>query len=297
MKNRPTSCPEMNDKLMSHEGAVEQDLPAADAAELDPAKTIEQFAAGTGTAPESVNIVSEPADVGGGKRRPYSPDDWRSAWSLATSILVVVMTYAIVRYVIAKGVSPEHLPLLIADKAIAFVAVAMIGASFACSSLRRRVRGPLRPSAGMRRTFGLVGFYFASLHCAINFVLLGPEYHASLFLPNGTMKWHGELSMLAGVLAAFILSALALTSLQAVQRTMSAQGWKRIHRVGLAGLALVGVHLVAMGASSWFTPAKWPAGLPPITLLSLSVITLVALLRLTTRSARKSQTNDRTKEQ
>jgi DMSO/TMAO reductase YedYZ heme-binding membrane subunit len=58
--------------------------------------------------------------------------------------------------------------------------------------------------------------------------------------------------------------------------------WKRSQRLGYLALILVVVHLVVLGLKGWLTPKGWPAGLPPISLISL----LAALVPLVVKSSR-----------
>jgi hypothetical protein len=48
--------------------------------------------------------------------------------------------------------------------------------------------------------------------------------------------------------------------------------WPRAaRRFSWLGLAATAGHVLVMGLSGWLTPANWPGGLPPITLLAFLV--------------------------
>ena len=79
----------------------------------------------------------------------------------------------------------------------------------------------------------------------------------------------GEIAISVGVLALFFLLSPAVTTLPTMPKALGGWRWKRTQRVGYLALALVAVHLVALGLKGWLTPGGWPAGLPPISLIAL----------------------------
>ncbi len=60
-------------------------------------------------------------------------------------------------------------------------------------------------------------------------------------------------------------------------RAIGGWRWKRNERLGYVALALVAVHLVALGLKGWVAPPGWHGGIPPISLVAV-VAALVPLL-------------------
>ena len=67
--------------------------------------------------------------------------------------------------------------------------------------------------------------------------------------------------------------------------------WKRNQRMGYAALVFVLVHLVFLGLKGWLTPAKWPWGLVPISLVAAvtAAIPLVVKRRFVQDRKRKRE--------
>ena len=208
--------------------------------------------------------------------------NWAAASRLASAVLIVAFSYAVIRYVVLKGVSPSHIPLLILDKSIAFTGLFLVGFSLVSGPLARLYPGRFRALLKSRRCVGLSGFYFSCFHVLLAMILLRPAYYPKFFNSDGSLNFIGELSMLAGLVAAGVLSVLAFTSYTTFKQAWSHSAWKKLHIYGgNAVLMFVAVHLIAMGWKSWVDFAHWPNGLPPITLVSVLVVSLVFAIRWT----------------
>lgn len=175
-------------------------------------------------------------------------------------ILVVAIGYAALRYAWAAGVPAVNWPSYVANKALAFAAVALI-----VLGLWQLRKG--HPGAGRHLRWALV---LAIAHGFISAVLLGPGYFPFL-ADDGGMGFNtlGELTILGGGLT------LGLFVTQAIRRTP---------RTRMADLLLLGVllgHVVAVGILKWIDPSRWAYGLVPISLCSavLVVIGLVICMR------------------
>lgn len=93
-----------------------------------------------------------------------------------------------------------------------------------------------------RRAIGVSAAYFAFLHMAVSFWgQLGGLSGISL-MPS-YFKW----SLLGGIIALLILSAMAATSFDAVIRFMTFKRWKLLHRLVYAGGILAVLHVWSIG--------------------------------------------------
>lgn len=195
-------------------------------------------------------------------------------------VIALALIYAVVRYNVLKGVAWEHLPLYIFNKGIALSAVILIAFSYSIgplSGFRPRTFSSLLP---LRKYFGLLGFGLASTHAFISLLIFNQSYFPKFFAQNGQLNLTGELSMLFGVVALFIFSLVAISSLPSIEKSMAPKHWLTIQRLGYSAFALVMLHVFVMGLEGWLKPSGWPGGLLPISLVSFIIIALVLLLRI-----------------
>jgi len=202
----------------------------------------------------------------------------RAAWRLALTIALGTLSYAVLRYIVFGQVAPAQLPLFVLNKAAAFTGAALLASCLAVTPLMR-VWPRLRPWGRLRKHLGLAGFAFSALHVLMNFTLMSPGYYAKLFGADGRMSFQGELAVLAGVLAFAALLLPAGTSVPAIRQGMAPERWMALQRFSLLALALTGLHLAALGVPTWLAPEKWPAGLPPITLIAAALVLTVLVAR------------------
>ena len=129
-----------------------------------------------------------------------------------------------------------------------------------------------------RRKIGLAGFALAAIHSVMSLALLSPGYFPKFFNGAGTMTLAGELSTLLGVLA-----LAGLVWMAALPAAGPSDDRRLLRRLGLGVLALTALHVAVMGWAGWFKVADWPAGLPPITLISFVIAVLGLALGLLPR--------------
>lgn len=213
-------------------------------------------------------------------KRPQKESGWKRAITISLFIFGVLFGYAIVRYVIFKGVEVAHVPLYILNKALAVVAVVLIGLSFVLGPLARFWPRVFVPQLHMRKYLGLLGFGSATLHGSISLLLFTPSYYPKFFSETGKLNATGELSMLFGFLSLFIFAIVAITSITTVERSMPKEQWLLVQRLGYLAFAFVLLHVVIMGYEGWLDPSGWPGGMPPITLIAAVAIVFVLLMRL-----------------
>lgn len=212
--------------------------------------------------------------------RPDLPPDrlWQpttAKWFFALFGASVV--YAILRYHIAGDVEWSHFPLFIFNKATALAAVFFVGASYLIGKVIRWHDHDKALRLVVIKFCGLMGFFLAGIHAFFSVFLLTPPYFAKYFLEDGKLNWQGEIGMAVGVVALFMLSSPAITTLPMMPKALGGQRWKRSQRMGYAALILVVVHLVVLGFKGWMAPKGWTAGLPPVSLIAV-VAALVPLL-------------------
>ena len=187
------------------------------------------------------------------------------------------LVYAIIRYHLAGDVAWAHFPLFIVNKATSLAAVFFVASSYLVGKVIHWHDHDTALRLVVIKFCGLVGFFLAGIHALLSLSLLSPAYYGKYFDPDGRLNLEGELALVVGVVALFMLMSPAITTLPMMPKAIGGRRWKRSQRLGYVALLLVVVHLVALGLEGWLAPAGWNGGLPPISLVAV-VAALVPLL-------------------
>jgi len=200
------------------------------------------------------------------------------------------LVYAIIRYHLAGDVEWVHFPLFILNKATSLAAVFFVASSYLIGKVFHWHDHDKALRLVVIKFCGLMGFFLAGVHALLSLALLTPAYYAKYFLPDGRLNLEGEVAIVVGVIALFLLMSPAITTLPMMPKAIGGQRWKRAQRAGYAALAFVVAHLAALGLCGWLAPADWNGGLPPISLVAL-VAALIPLFvkRRTVREGRERQ--------
>jgi DMSO/TMAO reductase YedYZ heme-binding membrane subunit len=204
----------------------------------------------------------------------------RKKWVLTIVILGAAFFYAIIRYNIIKGTPWAHFPLFINNKAISLASVAFIALSYLLGPFARFWPNTIVPVLPSRKFFGLLGFGLGAVHGLMSLLLFTPANYPKFFLSDGTLNLTGELSMLFGVLAFLIFTAVAITGLPGVSQSMTTDRWHSVQRMGYAGLLLILFHVVSMGLEGWLKPSTWPGGMLPVSLVAAIIVGIALLFRI-----------------
>jgi len=195
-------------------------------------------------------------------------------------ILLVIFTYAIVRYHIVRGVSWDNFPLYISNKAISLSSLVFISISYMLGSLARFIPGSFVKALPSRKFFGLLGFGLGAIHALISAIIISPAYYARFYAQNGKLTLNGEMILAFGVLAFFTFLIVAITSLPSVAEKLDNKEWLAMQRLGYLGLILLLLHVFILGRAGWFRPDAWQAGMMPISLAAAIVVTFTLILKI-----------------
>jgi len=193
--------------------------------------------------------------------------------------LILTGTYAIWRYNIFGSVASDHLPLFIANKAIAWSSVILIGLSMTMGSMSRLWPKTMGGIISHRKNVGIYGFVLATLHLLLSLPLLTPAYFKNFFASDATFTFTAEICLLAGSIAWLILLFPAVTSVPVIEESMKWKEWLYVQSWNRGVLWISAAHVACYGASGWMKPQSWPGGLPPITLLSVLTVAGVFVVR------------------
>ena len=212
---------------------------------------------------------------------------WKPTLIIFFIIFLILFIYAIVRYNVFRGVSMLNIPLYISNKALAVASVVLIGLSFFLGPLAKFWPRTFAQKLYLRKYLGLFGFGIAAVHGLISLLIFNPSYYPRFFL-EGKLTLAGELSMLFGILALFIFSIVAITSLPSIETTMDRKSWLSIQRLGYLAFIFVLLHVSVIGYKGWLTPSEWPGKLLPMSLITFIIIALVLLVRIISIFAKRS---------
>jgi len=208
------------------------------------------------------------------------------------AIIGAALAYAVVRYHLAGDVEWRHFPLFILNKATSLAAVFFVASSYLIGKIIRWHDHDPALRLVVIKFCGLMGFFLAAVHAFFSLALLSPAYYGKYFDDVGRLNLEGEIAMSVGVIALFFLLAPAITTLPGMPKAIGGWRWKRNQRAGYIALALVVVHLVALGFKGWLAPQGWNGGMPPISLIAV----IAALVPLFVKRKLEHDKEERAKE-
>ena len=189
------------------------------------------------------------------------------------------LAYAIVRYHIAGDVEWSHFPLFILNKATSLAAVFFVASSYLIGRVIRWHNHDPKLKLVVIKFCGLMGFSLAIMHAFFSVCLMTPAYFAKFFVDDGRLNLEGELGLAVGVVALWALSIPAITTLPMMPKAIGGQRWKRSQRMGYLCLLFVVAHMVVFGLKGWLHPTQWNGGLPPISLIAVTVAAVPLIVK------------------
>ncbi|MBI4891769.1 MAG: hypothetical protein HY821_14180 [Acidobacteria bacterium] len=197
---------------------------------------------------------------------PASRNSWR--WWFAW-IVIAATSYATIRYHLAQHEPWSRFYFWTVNKALSYAAVILLASSYLSARKDRQ----------LARALGLCGFSLALVHSILSWPLLSAFNYPKLY-SNGALGPAGWGCLLSGIAAMALLFGPALTSFPRFTHSLKPPQWALYQRLGYFALALVAFHVAVYGFGGWFTPSKWPALMPPITLISFLLAAVPTILRL-----------------
>jgi len=190
-------------------------------------------------------------------------------------VLLFFLVYATMRYIVFKGVDPNHFPLYIMNKVFSISGLFFLAISYAFGKVRwMRFSEDAKQNQFIKFT-GLAGFSLSALHVFNSLIILSPEYFPKFYDEN-MMNLNGELTMLMGVFSLYCFTIPAITTIPFMQEAVGIKKWQQGQRMGYLGLVAALLHTTIMGFSGWIDVSSWPGYMPPITLLS-AIIAIIPL--------------------
>lgn len=178
---------------------------------------------------------------------------------IVAGTLAASTAYATLRYNVFKGVAWSDWPHYTVNKSLALASLVLLAWAV------------LRLAAGHRRTIRMLMAFASGLavtHSLVSLALLEPQYYEAFYAT-------GRLTLAAGV--SLTLASAAVALLQWGKGTRADEAPRKAI-FALAAIAFIsGLHAALPSIPNWLAPARWPGGMPPITLISF-LTGLLALL-------------------
>jgi hypothetical protein len=203
-----------------------------------------------------------------------------SAGSIIAVVAIFSIVYAIVRYHIFGPVLWKDFPFFILNKGISLAAFILLTFNFSFGPLNNL--GVKIPSGWLaaRKAMGMTGFLLVLVHALMSFMLFGPEVYGNFFEADGTLTLLGGLSMLGGILAFVVLWGYNLSFQTHLREDKAFISFITSRTFLIWAMLLGGSHLVFMGYEGWLMPANWHGGIPPVSLVAISVFAIGYLANL-----------------
>jgi DMSO/TMAO reductase YedYZ heme-binding membrane subunit len=180
----------------------------------------------------------------------------------------VTSAYAIVRYVVAGPVPVIHVPIFVLNKSVAWTALVLLCLALVLGPLAGRWPQRYGAWCACRKALGLLGFLMACGHLLLSVLILNYGYYRAYFSQAFEFTPLAELTLAAGVWAFLLWLPALAASLPGVREALSARAWRVAHGCLPVALVATTAHILK-DAPVWWRPADWPAGLPPISLITV----------------------------
>jgi DMSO/TMAO reductase YedYZ heme-binding membrane subunit len=171
-------------------------------------------------------------------------------------IFLIAYSYAALRYHVGASVPLDEWYFVL-NKSLAWTGFTLLATSILKVSTLRKWKLD-------RRDLGLTGIAFAAVH-TLSVLFLFSETHYSKLYTDHQINAQGYLALSIGIISFLIF----MFPLFAALKKYPNSAWQ--FRLGKVGVLISIFHPFIIGYTGWFSPEKWPMGLPPITLLAVVI--------------------------
>ncbi len=197
-----------------------------------------------------------------------------SAGRIITLVILLSIAYAILRYHIVGGVGWKDFPFFILNKGISLAAFVLLVCNFAFGPLNNLGVNVPEGWLNARKALGMTGFLLVLVHVLMSFLLFSPNVYGKFFEADGTLTLLAGLSMLGGVLAFVVLWGYNLSFQTHLRDDKAFIQFITSRTFLLWSMLLSAAHLIFMGYEGWLNPSGWQGGIPPVSLVAISVFAI-----------------------
>ena len=203
-----------------------------------------------------------------------------SAGRIITFVILLSIAYAIVRYHVVGGVDWKDFPFFILNKGISLAAIILLVCNFAFGPLNNLGVNVPEGWLNARKALGMTGFLLALVHVLMSFLLFSPNVYGKFFEADGTLTLLAGMSMLGGVLAFVVLWGYNLSFQTHLRDDKAFIQFITSRTFLLWAMLLSAAHLIFMGYEGWLEPSGWHGGIPPVSLVAISVFAIGYVINL-----------------
>ena len=203
-----------------------------------------------------------------------------SAGLIISVVLLFSIGYAILRYHIVGPVDWKDFPFFILNKGVSLAGLILLVFNFAFGPLNNI--GVKVPEGWLnaRKTLGMTGFLLILIHALMSFMLFSPTVYGKFFAADGTLTLLAGLSMLGGVLAFVVLWAYNMSFQTHMREDKKFIQFITSRTFLLWAMLLSAAHLIFMGYEGWLDPSGWHGGIPPVSLVAISIFVIGYVINL-----------------
>ena len=196
------------------------------------------------------------------------------------AVSIISIAYTILRYHIVGNTSWNQFPVYILNKGLSLSGFILLAINFSLGPLNNIGTGISDRWLNIRSGLGVSSFLLIFTHLFLSLILLNPANYQKFFLENGSLTTNGGISMLAGVIAFIMLWLYTISFQTFLKEDKAFIKFITSRKVILMSMVFTAAHFFFMGYQGWLTPQNWPGGLPPITLVSFVIFTIVFIINL-----------------
>ncbi len=196
----------------------------------------------------------------------------RKSIQIVLGALLFSLSYSVLRYHVVGDVGFKDFPLYVLNKALALTGFILLTINFTLGPAKGLGADVPESWLSARKEIGIVSFVLILSHLLCAVLLFGSGgYFAKFFVADGGLSAIGSWSMLLGVFA-FVWLWVYNISFKAGQEGDAAFVKMITSRGSITVAALLSAgHVAVMGYRAWLQPDTWAGGMPPITLVAISV--------------------------
>jgi hypothetical protein len=186
--------------------------------------------------------------------------------------VVISIAYAVLRYNVVGPVAWKDLPIFVLNKGVSLAAIILLAFGFSIGPLANLGISAFDFGLESRKILGISGLLLTIFHVLLSFLIFNPQYYPKFFDSDDSLSVIGNFSLLAGTASFMILGLYhwCFRNRSENKEVLISIITSKKFLLGL--LFLLGIHLFFMGYATWSTPSKWQGGLPPISLISFTVV-------------------------
>ena len=203
-----------------------------------------------------------------------SDSNRNSAGLIISVVLLFSIGYAILRYHIVGPVDWKDFPFFILNKGISLAGIILLVFNFAFGPLNNIGVNVPEGWLNARKALGMTGFLLILIHALMSFMLFSPTVYGKFFAADGTLTLLAGLSMLGGILAFVVLWAYNMSFQTHMREDKVFIQFITSKTFLLWAMLLSAAHLIFMGYEGWLAPSGWDGGIPPVSLVAISIFAI-----------------------